>query len=305
VTHGGRLALQLGGLLVMGVGWGGNIMLAKLATGLGAPPAGLAFLEAAGSGLLLLLATWVKGRPPSLDGRHLRFYAISGALGVAIPNIVIFHAVRHLSAGLIAILMTLTPLVTYGLSLVLRIERFWWVRALGLLFGLLGVTLILAPSSSLPEPGLTGWVVIGFLATATFALQNVYIAHAWPRDGDALALSCGGLIASAVMLVPFAGLSEGFIDLTPPWGIVQWAGLAMAAVNGLMTALFIASIRQAGPVFASQTAYLITIAGVLWGMLLLHEHHSLWIWVAMLAMCAGVALVTRHPRRGRAHEAAG
>jgi len=41
-----------------------------------------------------------------------------------------------------------------------------------------------------------------------------------------------------------------------------------------------------------------TIAGVLWGMLLLHEHHSLWIWAAMLAMCAGVALVTR--RRPRA-----
>jgi hypothetical protein len=52
-----------------------------------------------------------------------------------------------------------------------------------------------------------------------------------------------------------------------------------------------------GAVFASQTAYLITIAGVLWGMLLLHEHHSLWIWAAMLAMCAGVALVTRRRPR--------
>jgi drug/metabolite transporter (DMT)-like permease len=39
-----------------------------------------------------------------------------------------------------------------------------------------------------------------------------------------------------------------------------------------------------------------TIAGVLWGMLLLHERHSLWIWAAMLAMCAGVALVTRSQR---------
>ena len=300
----GRLAFQLGGLLMMGIGWGGNILLAKLATSLGAPPIGLAFLEAAGSALLLLLASWIRGRPPSLDGRHLRFYTISGALGVVAPNIAIFHAARHLSAGLIAILMTLTPLVTYGLSLALRIEPFRWVRALGLLLGLLGVTLILAPSSSLPEPGLAGWVVIGFLATAMFAIQNVYIAHAWPRDGDALALSCGGLLASSVMLVPLAGLTEGFIDLVPPWGVVQWAGSAMAAVNALMTALFIASIRQAGPVFASQTAYLITIAGVLWGMLLLHEHHSAWIWAAMLAMCAGVALVTR-PRLRRASGALG
>ena len=98
--------------------------------------AGLAFLEAAGSGLLLLVICWMRGRFPRLDGRHLRFYVITGALGVAIPNFVIFHAARHLSAGLIAILMTLIPLVTYGLSLILRIERFWWVRAVGLLFGL-------------------------------------------------------------------------------------------------------------------------------------------------------------------------
>ncbi len=293
----GQLALHLASLLVMGVGWGGNILLAKLATSLGAPPAGLAFLEAAGSGLLLLLVCWMRGRLPRLDGRHLRFYVITGALGVAIPNFVIFHAARHLSAGLIAILMTLIPLVTYGLSLILRIERFWWVRAVGLLFGLLGVTLILAPSSSLPDASAAHWVVLGFLATTMFAMQNVYIAQAWPRDGDALALSCGGLILSAVMLAPLAWLYEGFIGLTPPWEAVQWAGIAMGVVNALMSALFILSIRYAGPVFASQTAYLITIAGVLWGMLLLHEHHSLWIWAAMLAMCAGVALVTRrHPR---------
>ena len=54
MNGGGRLALQVSALLIMGIGWGGNIMLAKLATTLGAPPAGLAFLEAAGSGLLLL-----------------------------------------------------------------------------------------------------------------------------------------------------------------------------------------------------------------------------------------------------------
>jgi drug/metabolite transporter (DMT)-like permease len=291
-----QLVLPLAGLLLMGIGWGGNIMLAKLAIGLGAPPVGLAFLEAAGSGLLLLLITWIRRRPPPLDGRSLRFYAISGALGVAIPNVVIFYAARHLSVGLLAILMTLTPLVTYGFSLILRLERFWWVRALGLLFGLLGVALILAPSSSLPEPGLAGWVVIGFLATATYALQNVYIAQACPEHSDALALSCGGLIAAAFMLAPLTALTDGFISLTPPWDAIQWAGAAISAVNALLTVIFIASIRRVGPVFTSQSAYLITVAGVLWGMLLFHERHSAWIWGAMLVMCAGVALVTRQPR---------
>ena len=50
-------------------------------------------------------------------------------------------------------------------------------------------------------------------------------------------------------------------------------------------------IRTAGPVFASQTAYVITLAGVAWGMILLEESHSLYIWSALLLTLAGIALV--------------
>ena len=296
MTAPARMALPLFGLLFMGAGWGGNLTLAKLATGLGAPPAGLAFMEALGSGLLLLAVVCAQGRKLPLDGRSLRFYAISGALGVAVPNVLTFYATRHLSVGILALLMTLVPLVTYGFSLLLRLERFRWVRALGLLLGLLGVVLILAPSDSLPEPGLAGWVAIGFSATAMYAMQNVYVARAWPRDGDALPLACGGLLASGLMLAPLAAAAGGFISLTPPWGWIQGAGAIMMTVNAVLTVIFVASIRCAGPVFTSQTAYLITVAGVLWGMALFNERHSAWIWSAMVLMCAGVALVTRRPR---------
>jgi drug/metabolite transporter (DMT)-like permease len=290
------MALPVAGLLAMGIGWGGNILLAKLATSLGAPPVGLALLEAGGSGLILLLALRARRQSLPLDLASLRFYVISGASGVVIPNVVIFYTVPHLPVGLLAIAMTLIPLLTYGFSLLLRIESFGWLRSLGLLFGFIGVMLILAPSSSLPERGMTFWVVVGFGATSMYALQNVYVAHAWPREGDALALSCGGLLASGMMLAPLAPFAGGFVDLTPPWSAMQWSGLAMTAINAALTVIFIASIRRVGPVFTSQTAYLITLSGVVWGMLLLGERHSPWIWSAMLVMCAGVALVTLRPR---------
>lgn len=118
---GSRMALPLAGLVIMGAGWGANILLAKLATLRGAPPFGLAFLEAAGSGFLLLLACWAQRRSLPLDWRSLRFYCTSGALGVVIPNVVVFYAARHLSVGLLAIVMTLVPVVTYGFSLALRL----------------------------------------------------------------------------------------------------------------------------------------------------------------------------------------
>ncbi|MCZ6859704.1 MAG: EamA/RhaT family transporter, partial [Alphaproteobacteria bacterium] len=48
--------------------------------------------------------------------------------------------------------------------------------------------------------------------------------------------------------------------------------------------------------FASQAAYAVTLAGVLWGMALFGERHSPWIWLSLALMLAGLALVTPRKR---------
>ena len=63
--------------------------------------------------------------------------------------------------------------------------------------------------------------------------------------------------------------------------------------------LFIYLIAYAGPVFATQVAYLVTIFGVAWGMVIFDERHSVWIWLSLAVMLAGLALV-----RPRKHERA-
>lgn len=50
-----------------------------------------------------------------------------------------------------------------------------------------------------------------------------------------------------------------------------------------------------GAVFASQAACAVTLSGVAWSILLLGERHSGWIWAALAAMIAGMALA--QPRR--------
>ena len=54
-------------------------------------------------------------------------------------------------------------------------------------------------------------------------------------------------------------------------------------------------IRLAGPLFASQTGYVVTLAGVIWGIYLFGESHSAWVWGSVVVMMLGLALVT--PRR--------
>ena len=49
--------------------------------------------------------------------------------------------------------------------------------------------------------------------------------------------------------------------------------------------------RKAGAVFSSQTAYSMTIAGIVWGMLLLNETLSMVAWLAVATIILGLYLV--------------
>jgi drug/metabolite transporter (DMT)-like permease len=55
------------------------------------------------------------------------------------------------------------------------------------------------------------------------------------------------------------------------------------------------TIANSGPLFASQVAFLVTISGVLWGMLIFGETHSSWVWLSLVLMLIGMSLVS--PKR--------
>jgi len=59
----------------------------------------------------------------------------------------------------------------------------------------------------------------------------------------------------------------------------------------LIFLLFFELIRIAGAVFVGQVAYLVTLTGLGWGYVLYGETPGHWIWLAVLLVFAGVALV--------------
>ena len=87
-----------------------------------------------------------------------------------------------------------------------------------------------------------------------------------------------------------------------PFGTLEWSVLALSIITAVAYTLFITVINIAGPVFASQTGYLVTLGGVVWGMVLFGETHSPWVWASVVTMMMGLALVT--PRKQGTDEAA-
>jgi drug/metabolite transporter (DMT)-like permease len=290
-----RLVLGPLALLAMGAIWGLGFALAKLAGENGAHPIGLALWETIGSGALLLGICVVLGRFPRRQWSYLRYYLINGLLGFTIPGPLLFWVAPHLPVAVLTLMIPMAPLLTYVLILAMRSERFDLWRALGVLLGFAGVGLIVLPEGSLPEPGLIGWVLLGLAASCFYALQNLYIAMRSPPDADVLTQTTGMLILGGLAAIPLAAGMDGFLLPVIPMTIAVKAASAMLLINAAMMLIFVWVVRNIGPVFASQTANVIVMAGVFWGWMIFDEILSAWVWGAILAMAAGVALVTLRP----------
>lgn len=122
--------------------------------------------------------------------------------------------------------------------------------------------------------------------------MGFYVASRRPKGVDAIALA--GLMSLASMLVILPAVistPSSAISLGPMPMMLLTISFLLAVTSALTTVLWLHLVEIAGPVFASQTAYSGTIAGIVWSMLLLDEHLAPFAWVALALMMIGLYLV--------------
>lgn len=96
---------------------------------------------------------------------------------------------------------------------------------------------------------------------------------------------------SAIMLAPMVVYSGNLIALSAETAGLSALILLMGIVGASSVFLAFHLVAQAGAVFASQSAYAMTIAGIVWGMLLLNEEFSAIAWGAVIMILIGLYLV--------------
>ena len=165
-------------------------------------------------------------------------------------------------------------------------------RTSGVLLGIAAVLMLVLPGTSLPSPGAAAWVLVAFGAAICYALENVYIALRVPDGCDALVVLCGMLSVATLLLAPAAYLTGTFAPLAlVSSSAADLAIIAIGVINVLAYAVFVHLVTLAGPVFASQMAYTVTLSGVIWGLVFFGEQHTAWVWGALVVMLVGVGLV--------------
>ena len=200
---------------------------------------------------------------------------------------------EYLSVGLASVMITTIPLVTFILLvLVLRVEPFHVMGLIGLIFGIVGIVLVIG-ISKIPEDSSTvlGVLLIGggFLCLAI----NGILAEKWARGIDPVITATYFLGLGTVILVVLAFIFES--PLQVPWTKETIAGeLALGIIctgSGFLGYYFI--INRAGAYFSSFIFYFIPVFGLLVGHIFLGEKVDIPQIVGVGTIIAGVYLVNR------------
>ena len=153
------------------------------------------------------------------------------------------------------------------------------------------MALLVLPEESLPGPGLAPWVLLSLAASFSMSIENFYAGGFRPPGAFSVQLSCGRQLAAVLILAPIALITGTTLPVTQTWGTAQWAATGTGVLSAAAYTTLLYVIRTSGPIFATQSAYIITLAGMAWGMALFGERHSIYIWSAMALTFIGIGLV--------------
>ena len=281
-------------IVILGSLWGVTPVFVKHLGALGWPPLMIAVFGAMGSSAILLTLCRLRGIRIPTDARHLRYYAVSGLFGMALANLVGFTSLQHIPAGFFAMLVPLSPMITVMVAALTGTERATPRRVFGTAMGVAGVLLAMAPGAALPDRSVLGWAMLAALTPVCYAVANIIAARLAPADTATPALATGTLTAAGLQVAVFAMLLGQF--RLPPLDGLPIAALQILVMAGAFL-LWFRCLSTLGSVITSQSGYVITLTGMLWGWRIFGERPGVLTIPAAMLVLAGLALVTL-PGRG-------
>ncbi len=278
-------------IITAGLIWGATFSLALMATSKGAHPLAISAWQVV-LGSVLFATFCLVAKIPVFQWRHLRHYLVLAVIGITAPNLAYYYAAPHLSAGILSITVSTVPMITYAIMLAMHYESLIVKRIFGILLGMVAILLLILPEHGLNNEDANLWILLALLSAVLYSIENVYVGHGIDYQADARELLAGANLVAIVMQFPLAvyfGVAEPISWL----GTVP--GMALIGItfgSGIAYFIFFYTIQSSGPVFASQCAYIVTVSGVFWGIIIFAEQHSLWVWSSVIVLLIGLVLVT-------------
>ncbi|MGO2506245.1 MAG: DMT family transporter [Psychrobacter alimentarius] len=278
-------------LLVGGALIGISTNLAKYANEIGVTPLAFLFWSITGAAIILLAVAVIKKELPPLTARSFEYYFVAALVSVAGSNLLLFSAIPHVGASFVALIVSLPPLITYLGALMLRMERFNIIRALGVAAALTGAGVLAVRKFSAPDASIV-WILLALCGPVLLAIGNIYRTLRWPDQASPNALAPGMLIAAALLLFMCSALPDFSVHVS----LTGWLPLGVIVVQaGLFAGQFLLLFvlqKTGGPVLLSLLGSVGAVVGVPVAIFLQGENPPAGLFLGASLIALGVALVT-------------
>ncbi|TNE46676.1 MAG: response regulator [Sphingomonadales bacterium] len=264
--------------------------LGRMVGELGAPSLGVVFWANLVAAILCFAISAARGGIPRIRLAHLPFFLIWAVILGCLYQFATVVIAGHLEATMIALIGSSRGFMVFLLAAMIALERPSLRRFAGLGLGFMAVALVLMLRGTGEEAGAPIWLVAALGLPLLLAVHTLLMT--WrPRDIDSFATVGIMMALSAALLLPITIASGEMYWPGPTLGEREVIILTLGVASGIAIALALDLVATAGAVFASQMAYSQTLAGIVWGILLLDEQLPALAWGAFGVVILGVWLV--------------
>jgi drug/metabolite transporter (DMT)-like permease len=243
------------------------------------------------AGVLMLGLAAVAGIRWTLSKRDVLVFVALGVVSQAMFLGIGFIALKTVSSGLAAVIISSNPILAAVPAVFLLGERMTWRKAIGLLLGLGGVVFVVRSRVTLGTDQLGG-VMLAVLALLAFVAGTILFKMFAPKNGFWIGNGVQSL-ASGVALMPFAVGFESFGDIVPTWSLAVAFAYSVLFVSVFAYLLWFRILTVSGATAASSYHFLIPPLGILFGWLLLGEPVESADMLGIVPVALGIFLVTR------------
>ncbi|CAN0506501.1 unnamed protein product, partial [Laminaria digitata] len=276
-------------LIGLGALWGGNPSFSKALVTSDLSPAAVVFWQTFIAGVLLGAVCLFRGIRIPLTRRAIIYYFVIGLMGIDVAYMTLVFVVGHVPAGYASVVILLSPVLTYLIAVMVRLETVNPMRAIGIMIGFAGAGLLVFPQGSLPSPELLPIALLAFVTPVGYAVANVYSEWGRPEGADNIALATATMFAAAIGAAVVGAVDGTFHPIWAETGQRELILFAYAAATGIAFLLFYKIVSSAGAVYLGQVGYLVTLFGVGCGILFFDESTTIWLWAAVVVVGSGVA----------------
>ncbi len=282
----GRLVAAVAAVWVL---WGSTFAGMRLAVGT-IPPFAMASCRFTLAGSILLAVCALRGRLRVTRAELVRA-CVTGATLLLLGNGMTAWTVQFLPTGINSLLLSVSPIWMALIAFVWYRERPTPVALAGMLLGLVGLVLLVRPTSASAIPL---WpALLAVLASVSWSFGSIYQRRAG-RGGDLILATALQMLAGGVLLALEAALTGEWRGFDPhAVSAASLGGFLWLVLFGSLIAYsaFLYTMQNASTALASTYAYVNPVVAVILGFVLFGERLTPLESAASAIIVVGVALM--------------